>query len=247
MTCLFHNEWIFCGSSLFNNPPNLCSLQHKQAINQQGCSCQDEGCPAHSFAGIVIPVCMSEIERGSYWHMCCLNIAKAKVHFSHVIGSVGGEKSMYWLCLIMAFGCLISVETCFTTSIGGDEVVIWKFENVDSRSLKQQGEIQQGETLFIGQWKVKLRGKDKVYLYRLICILLNPFFQKTVAPHSASSRFTKSRTVRLLYLKRRAPTLLGHVFTFLCTRDKAPSGLINTVKDLKKEKQHLVCNISILS
>lgn len=44
--------------------PNQCSLQHKQAINQQVCSCRDERCPAHSFAGIVSPVCMSEIARG---------------------------------------------------------------------------------------------------------------------------------------------------------------------------------------
>lgn len=61
----------------------------------------------------------------------------------------------------MAFGCLISVETCFTTSIGGDEVVIWIFLNVDSRSLKQQGEIQQGETLFYWAMKSQTRRKGQ--------------------------------------------------------------------------------------
>lgn len=45
---------------------------------------------------------------------------------------------MYWLCLIKAIGCPSSVQTCFTASIDGDVVVIW---TVDSRSLKQQGEM----------------------------------------------------------------------------------------------------------
>lgn len=50
--------------------------------------------------------------------------------------------------------------------------------------------------------------------------------------------------MRLLYLKWRAPTLLsGHVFTFLFTRAKALSlsVLINTVKDLKKNKTAALC------
>lgn len=73
LTCLFHNEWIFCSSCfcLFSNPWNLRSLQHKQAINQQGFSCQDEGCG--TFTGTVIPVCMSETRSGTHWHTCFLN------------------------------------------------------------------------------------------------------------------------------------------------------------------------------
>lgn len=56
---------------------------------------------------------------------------------------------MYWLHLILAFGCLISAEICFTTNIDSNVVVIWIFSflflNVNSRSLKQQREIPQGE------------------------------------------------------------------------------------------------------
>ena len=56
----------FC---LFSSPWNQYSHQHKQAINQPGFSCQYEGCATHSFARTVIPVCMSEIQRGTYGHM----------------------------------------------------------------------------------------------------------------------------------------------------------------------------------
>lgn len=52
-----------------------CSLLHKQAINQQrlflsGWRMFSAAC---SFAGTMIPVCMSDVQSGTYWHTCCLN------------------------------------------------------------------------------------------------------------------------------------------------------------------------------
>lgn len=56
-------------SSAAHKPP--CSPQHKQAINQQGFSCQDERCA--TFAETVIPLCISHIQSGSYWHIFYLS------------------------------------------------------------------------------------------------------------------------------------------------------------------------------
>lgn len=99
----------FC---LFSSPRNLCSPQHKQAINQQGFSCQNEGCAAHSFSGTVIPVCMSDIQSGSYWHVFALDVGWTCPRLRIVLSIsseafMRGEESMYRLCSVLAFGCLI--------------------------------------------------------------------------------------------------------------------------------------------